>query len=208
MEMNVGGIKPPYPSKNLEGKRIYLASNSPRRRELLGMIVPEFEVLHGKDVDESYSPAMPATEVPVYLSQKKSAAYTAEMAPEDVIISADTVVLINGEILGKPADEAEACAMLRLLSGHTHTVVTGVTVAWMEHGEKRSESFSEHTDVTFGELSDEEIREYVHRYKPLDKAGAYGIQEWTGAAIEGIRGCFYNVMGLPIHRLYGHLKAL
>lgn len=206
--MNHTDVRPPYPSANLEGKRIFLASNSPRRRELLAMIVPEYTVLRGKDVDESYNPDMRAEEVPEYLSKKKAAAYAAEMGPDDLIIAADTIVLIDGKILGKPTDEADACRMLHTLSGRTHTVITGVTIAWMENGAVQACSFSETTEVTFGELSDGEIREYVHRYSPLDKAGAYGIQEWTGAAIAGINGCFYNVMGLPIHRLYQALKAI
>lgn len=206
--MNHTDVRPPYPSAKLGDKRIFLASNSPRRRELLAMIVPEYTVLHGKEVDESYSPDMPAEEVPEYLSKKKAAAYAADMKADDLIIAADTIVLIDGIILGKPADEADACRMLHTLSGRTHTVISGVTIVWMEDGQRRTCSFSEHTEVTFGELSDEEISEYVHRYSPLDKAGAYGIQEWTGAAIERINGCFYNVMGLPIHRLYQALKAI
>lgn len=208
MELNVGGVKPPFPSAKLKDKHIFLASNSPRRRELLAMIVPEYSVIHGKDIDESYRSEMRATDVPEYLSKKKAAAYASEMGSDDVIIAADTVVIIDGNILGKPADRAEACRMLRKLSGKTHTVVTGVTLVWMDNGQQCRCSFSEHTDVTFGELTDDEIREYVSRYSPLDKAGAYGIQEWTGAAIERINGCFYNVMGLPIHRLYQVMKTV
>ncbi|MDE6120889.1 MAG: Maf family nucleotide pyrophosphatase [Muribaculaceae bacterium] len=203
MKLNIDGIRPPYPSPALVGRRILLASASPRRRELLAMILPDFGILSGIDVDESYPDAMAPEKVPLYLAEKKARAYVGHTAKDDIVITADTVVIIDGKILGKPAGKEEAFRMLRELSGRTHMVVTGVCVS---SGEMHM-AFSETTRVTFGQLSDIEIKEYVERYQPFDKAGAYGIQEWTGAAIERIDGCFYNVMGLPIHRLYKELSA-
>lgn len=179
--------------------RVILASNSPRRRELLAMIVPQFEVEALIGVDESYPAELPAEEVPEYLSRLKSGAYPGELADGDVLITADTVVIVDGGILGKPHDRDEAVAMLKRLSGRTHLVVSGVCV----RGAKCAESFSSQTEVTFAALEDRQIEEYVDKYSPLDKAGAYGIQEWIGAvAIESIKGSFYNVMGLPVHALY------
>lgn len=179
--------------------RVILASNSPRRRELLAMIVPQFEVEALRGVDESYPAELPAEEVPEYLSRLKSGAYPGELADGDVLITADTVVIVDGGILGKPHDRDEAVAMLKRLSGRTHLVVSGVCV----RGAKCAESFSSQTEVTFAALEDRQIEEYVDKYSPLDKAGAYGIQEWIGAvAIESIKGSFYNVMGLPVHALY------
>ena len=182
--------------------KVLLASNSPRRRELLRMIVPSFTVAESRGVDESYPADMPAPEVPVYLSQVKAAAYSDLLQPNELIITADTVVIDRGDILGKPADRAQAIDMLSRLADHTHTVVTGVSLT----SPGRSMSFAESTEVEFGPLSQQEIEHYVDTYRPFDKAGAYGIQEWIGAvAIKGIRGCYYNVMGLPLHALYSHL---
>lgn len=179
--------------------RVILASNSPRRRELLAMIVPQFEVEALIGVDESYPAELPAEEVPEYLSRLKSGAYPGELAEGDVLITADTVVIVDGGIMGKPHGRDEAVAMLKRLSGRTHLVVSGVCV----RGAKSAESFSSQTEVTFAALEDRQIEEYVDKYSPLDKAGAYGIQEWIGAvAIESIKGSFYNVMGLPVHALY------
>lgn len=179
--------------------RVILASNSPRRRELLAMIVPQFEVEALRGVDESYPAELPAEEVPEYLSRLKSGAYPGELAEGDVLITADTVVIVDGEILCKPHGRDEAVAMLKRLSGRTHLVVSGVCV----RGAKSAEAFSSQTEVTFAALEDRQIEEYVDKYSPLDKAGAYGIQEWIGAvAIESIKGSFYNVMGLPVHALY------
>lgn len=195
----------PLPSERLEGWRFLLASNSPRRRELLGMILPAFDIAPSREVDETYPAEMPAHEVPVYLSQLKARAYLDMLRPKELIITADTVVINRGEILGKPDGRDGAVEMLRRLAGHTHTVVTGVTLTATDH----SESFAEHTEVEFGPLGDDEIVRYVDLYRPYDKAGAYGIQEWIGAvAIRGIRGCYYNVMGLPLHALYNHLKNI
>lgn len=198
-------VVPPLPSPSLKDIKILLASNSPRRRELLGLILPAFEIVSARDIDESYPSDLPATEVPAFLSRLKADAYAALLTPGELIITADTVVILDGHILGKPHDAAEARAMLTELSGRTHTVITGVTLTSLEG--KRRDTFSVATDVTFGSLTPSEIHEYVERYSPLDKAGSYGIQEWAGAAaIDSIRGCFYNVMGLPLHELYKHLK--
>lgn len=182
--------------------RVLLASQSPRRRQLLGMIVPTFEVVN-IDADEVYPSSLSAVDVPSYLSRLKSDAYHVEQKPDELLITADTVVIHKGEILGKPCNEDDACRMLVSLSSDEHIVVTGVTLTTAG----RRETFSETTYVRFGALSDRQIRDYVRTFMPLDKAGAYGIQEWIGAvAIEGIRGCFYNVMGLPLHALYRHIR--
>ncbi len=187
----------------LTDKKVILASNSPRRRELLHSILPEFEIAPSRNVDESYPDDLPALKVAEYLSQKKAFAYQDLLDSDSLLITADTVVLCNDMILGKPHDADQAAEMLRQLSGHKHSVTTGVTVqtALTLH------SFTEETFVTFARLSDEEISSYINRYKPFDKAGAYGIQEWIGCiGIEGIEGCFYNVMGLPLHRLYTAIR--
>lgn len=183
--------------------RVVLASQSPRRRELLQMLVPDLTIAAIKDVEETYPASLPAEQVPEYLSQLKAEAYKGDLADGEVLLTADTVVVLDGEILGKPIDEADAVAILRKLSGRTHTVVTGVTLTSLH----KSVSFSVHTDVDFDKLSDEVIKQYVSTFRPLDKAGAYGIQEWIGAVgIRGIRGSFYNVMGLPLHAVYDRMK--
>ena len=190
------------PLKNSSTK-ILLASGSPRRRELLAMIAPGFAVAPGRDVDESYPSDIPAEKVAEYLSKVKANAYIDLLADDEIIITADTVVIIDGRILGKPAGRDDAIAMLRSLSGRRHKVVTGVTVTARD----RSISFDETTVVEFAQLSDDEIDAYVDTFRPYDKAGAYGIQEWIGAVgIKGIEGCYYNVMGLPVHTLYHRLK--
>lgn len=178
---------------------IKLASASPRRRDLLKMITSDFLILSGREVDEVYPSDLPAAEVPVYLSKLKADAYRADLEPGDVIITADTVVILHGEILGKPAGRENAISMLSRMQGERHTVVTGVTVTASD----KTISFSNSTEVMFDKLTIAEIEHYVDTYKPYDKAGAYGIQEWIGAAaIIGIEGSFYNVMGLPVHSLY------
>ncbi len=183
--------------------RVLLASNSPRRRELLRMIVPEYDMAVMHDVDESYPADLADVDVAPYLSRLKADAYRAQLVENEVMITADTVVISDGRILGKPADEKQAVEMLRSLMGHTHKVVTGVTLT----STHVAETFSETTEVVFGNISDREIELYVSNFRPLDKAGAYGIQEWIGCvAIQGIRGCFYNVMGLPLHTLYRRLR--
>ncbi len=196
---------PPFPAPEYSEVSVLLASGSPRRRELLGLIVPQFGIAVSKAIEESYPDTLATAEVPAYLSKLKAQAYEAELSEKELIITADTVVISDGHILGKPHDHDEACAMLRSLAGRTHTVVTGVTLSSKDG--KRKDTFTESTQVTFADLSEKEIEEYVTRFRPFDKAGAYGIQEWVGAAcISGINGCFYNVMGLPLHALYQHLR--
>ncbi len=184
-------------------RKIILASNSPRRRELLGMIVRDFTIASGKDVEEIYPDTLPAEEVPEYLSRLKATAYSDSLKPGELLITADTVVIVDGDILGKPRDREEAIAMLGRMQDRTHVVVTGVTITSVD----KAVSFSQRTEVSFDMLTREEIEFYVDNYHPYDKAGAYGIQEWIGAAaITGIQGSFYNVMGLPVHALYIALK--
>jgi septum formation protein len=186
-------------------KRVILASNSPRRRELLHEIIADFDIAPSRDIDESYPADIAATRVAEYISQQKSQAYADLVDDNTLLITADTVVLCNGRIMGKPTDADAAKEMLRELSGHEHSVTTGFTI----RTSTAAVSVTEETMVTFATLSDDEINEYVERYKPFDKAGAYGIQEWIGCmGIESIHGCYYNVMGLPLHRLYQAIKAL
>ena len=196
--------------------RIVLASNSPRRKELLAGLGIPYDVFVLQGIDESYPDDLPANEVAEYIARKKARAYV-NVNPNDnsklstlnsqlsLILTADTIVVCDGEILGKPRDAADACAMLRKLSGKTHQVYTGYCLQTAD----KTVSGTVCSDVTFKELSDEEITYYVEKYKPLDKAGAYGIQEWIGyIGITGIRGSYYNVMGLPIQRLVEELRRL
>ena len=189
---------------NLKKYHIILASKSPRRQELLRGMGVDFEILT-KETDESFPFEMSIDDVPKYLSLQKSLAFTDEELPTDyLLITSDTVVICEGEILGKPKDKADAVRMLRLLSDKTHHVVTGVTVRSAE----RTESFAVRSNVTFAELDADEIDYYIEHCKPYDKAGAYGIQEWIGyVGISGLEGSFYIVMGLPTRKLYGVLKA-
>ena len=189
---------------NLRDKKISLASASPRRRELMGLLGIDFAVAPSVEVNEVYPDSLPAEEVPLFLSRLKAEGYRSIMTPDDLFITADTVVIIDGDVIGKPHDEADAAAMLGRLSGRRHTVVTGVTLSTLD----RMESFSVATSVDFAPLTAEEIAFYVSRFRPLDKAGAYGIQEWIGAiGIKGIEGSFYNVMGLPFPRLWNALRS-
>lgn len=189
---------------NISRYRVLLASKSPRRRELLKMLDIPFEIAEAIEVDETYPADMPPREVPLYLSALKAKAYSELIQSNELVITADTIVINNGDILGKPRDVDQAAAMLRAMSGHTHTVVTGVSLT----SAAKQVSFDVTTDVVFASLTSEEIAYYVNNYKPLDKAGAYGIQEWIGAvAVSGIEGSFYNVMGLPIHQLYRKLSC-
>lgn len=167
------------------------------------MLDIDFEIAPSIEVEETYPADMPAAAVPVYLSKLKAKGYASLLQPNTMLITADTIVINDGEVVGKPKDEADARRMLAAMSGKTHIVVTGVTVTTRE----RQVSFDVTTKVSFDRLSDVEIDYYVTRYSPLDKAGAYGIQEWIGAvAVSGIDGSFYNVMGLPVHQLYICLK--
>ena len=191
---------------------IILASNSPRRKELLAGLGIPYDVFVLQGIDESYPDTLPANEVAEYIARKKAKAYRNENAKLSIIncqlsiiLTADTIVVCDGEILGKPRDAADACAMLRKLSGKTHQVYTGYCLQTAD----KTVSGTVCSDVTFKELSDEEITYYVEKYKPLDKAGAYGIQEWIGyIGITGIRGSYYNVMGLPVQRIYEEIKKL
>lgn len=188
---------------DLKRYNVILASNSPRRRELLADLGIDFQVKTLKGVDESYPHDLPVLEIAEYISRKKAQAYKSQMSADQLIITADTVVILGDEVLGKPADDADARRMLRELSGKTHKVVTGVTIATTCN----IKSFSAVTDVEFAPLSDEDINYYVDHYRPLDKAGAYGIQEWIGCmGVRHISGSFYNVMGLPLHRLYSEIN--
>ena len=189
----------------LKNHRLILASASPRRRELLAACDLNFTLAEKFECEERYPADLAADKVAEYLSQLKSNAYPHALASNDILLTADTVVIASGEILGKPKDSADAERMLKLLSGATHKVVTGVTLRTA----KQTISFSAESSVTFRTLEAEEIAYYIEKYRPLDKAGAYGIQEWIGyIGIEGIEGSFYNVMGLPVQRLYQALKEL
>ncbi|MBQ6604954.1 MAG: septum formation protein Maf [Tidjanibacter sp.] len=188
---------------SLKNCRLILASNSPRRRQLLGDCGLEFMLAQKYEVEEIYPADMEAERVPEYLAGLKSDGYPEQLSDGDVLITADTVVILGDRILGKPADRGEAVEMIRALSGKSHTVVTGVVL----RSATDRQSFSAHSKVTFRELRDEEIEYYVDTYSPLDKAGAYGIQEWIGyVAVEHIEGSFYNVIGLPVQRLYVELE--
>lgn len=185
--------------------KIVLASNSPRRRELLAGLGLPFEVRVMADIDESYPADLPVGEVARYISGKKADAYRGSLADDELLITADTVVIVGDEILGKPVDEADATRMLRLISGRTHQVTTGVAILTTTQ-ERR---FAVTTDVTFRPLTDDEIHYYISRYKPFDKAGAYGIQEWIGyVGVTSLRGSYYNVMGLPVQRIYETLQQI
>ena len=186
----------------IRGMKIVLASNSPRRKELLTAMEMDFEVRTQDGIDESYPDGLEMAEIPEYISRQKAAAYSLDDG--ELLISADTIVYLDGEVLGKPAGAEEACEMLEKLSGRTHQVVTGVTIRTRE----RIHTFSCVTDVTFAVLTKEQIQHYVTKYKPFDKAGAYGIQEWIGCVgVTGIHGSYYNVMGLPVQRLSKELAS-
>lgn len=187
----------------VKDKTLILASGSPRRRELIGMLGVDFRVDTSKPVEEIVPEGTPADEVPMVLSRIKAEPYLADLKANEVLITADTVVILDDEVIGKPKNLKEAKEILSRLSGRTHRVVTGVSIC---RAGQQPETFSETTEVIFDPLSAEEIDYYVETFKPLDKAGAYGIQEWIGAAaVKGLKGSYYNVMGLPVHALYRHL---
>lgn len=191
-------------SKHLEGRRLILASGSPRRRELLGELGLEFTLGQIKDYDETYPASLKYDEIPAYIAEQKSVHYKGELEPNDVLITSDTIVAIDGDILGKPKDKTEAIKMLRELSGRTHHVVTGVCLRSTD----KTITFSDTCQVTFDILSDEDIEYYVDNFKPFDKAGAYGIQEWIGLSnIKSITGSVYTVIGLPVQLLYKSLLS-
>ena len=189
----------------LKNHRLILASASPRRRELLAGCDIDFILAEKFECKELYPADLAAEKVAEYLSQLKSNAYPHPFGEKDILLTADTVVILGDKILGKPRSEAEAVEMISSLSGATHKVITGVTLRTA----KRIISFSAESLVTFRNLDNEEILYYVEKYRPLDKAGAYGIQEWIGyIGIEGIEGSFYNVMGLPVQKLCTALKEI
>jgi len=182
--------------------RIILASNSPRRRELLGGLGIDFTVKVMEGIDESWPHDLKGEDIPLYISKEKAAPYKAAIASDELVITADTIVYVDGEVLGKPHDKADAVRMLKLISGRWHEVITGVTLMTKE----RERSFAVTTKVKFSNLSDDEIRRYVDSGLPMDKAGAYGIQEWIGyVGVEAIEGSYFNVVGLPVQRLYREL---
>lgn len=184
---------------------IILASNSPRRRELFAGLGLPFEVKVIPGVKESYPADLPVNDIAEFIAVEKTQAYLDALSPDDILITADTIVVAGHEVLGKPKDVYDAVRMLQLLSGHTHQVITGVCITKA----KIQKHFSVTTDVTFKPLSAEEINFYIENYHPYDKAGAYGIQEWIGyIGVTELKGSYYNVMGLPVQRIYEILKAL
>ncbi len=188
--------------ENLKQYKIILASNSPRRRELLTGLGIDFEVKVLPFINEEYPDGMAVVDIAEYIARKKADAYRRVMLADNLIITADTVVIVGNEVLGKPQDVSDAHRMLRKLSGKTHQVVTGVCLTTFE--EQRH--FSVSTDVTFKALTDEEIAYYIEKFRPFDKAGAYGIQEWIGyVGVTGLNGSYFNVMGLPVQRIYTEL---
>lgn len=191
--------------ENLKKYKVVLASNSPRRKELLSGLGIEYEVKTLADVDESFPEGLDGVEIPAYIARAKADAYRQVMQEDELVITADTIVWLDGEVMGKPADEEDARRMLKALSGKTHQVITGVCLTTVGY----QKTFATVTDVTFAALTDEEIAHYVEHYRPMDKAGSYGIQEWIGfVGVERIEGTYFNVVGMPIQRLYTELKNL
>jgi len=189
--------------ENLTDYRIILASNSPRRKELMSGLDIPFEIKTLPDIEESYPDTLQKEAIPLYLAQLKADAYKTLMQDNTLLITADTIVWLDGKVYGKPEDEAEAKYMLQKLSGRTHEVFTGVCLTTRQ----KQKSFFDISKVTFAVLSEAEIDYYVKKYKPFDKAGAYGVQEWIGyIGVEHLEGSFYNVMGLPVRLLYKYLK--
>lgn len=190
--------------ENLSKYKIILGSNSPRRKELLSGLDIKFNVKVIPGLEENYPETLDPQEIPVFLSKQKAEAYLSSLDDTMLLITADTIVWNGNAVIGKPKNRAEAIQMLRSLSGHEHHVVTGVCLTTT----KKQLTFSVISSVRFASLNDEEIIYYVDKYKPFDKAGAYGIQEWIGyVGVESISGSFYNVMGLPVQRLYQELKT-
>lgn len=186
-------------------KKIILASKSPRRRELLAGLDLDFEVKVIPGIAENYPDSLPSECIPQYIAAEKAEAYKGSIAPDEVLITADTVVILNDEIMGKPKDDGQAREMLHKLSGKTHQVTTGVCLTTVSS----QKQFHVTSHVTFKLLSDDEIDYYVSHYHPLDKAGAYGIQEWIGyVGVTRLEGSFFNVMGLPVQRIWEELKTI
>lgn len=190
--------------ENISKYKIILASNSPRRKELLGGLGLSFEVKTMPGIDESYPETLRGEEIPKYISAKKAEAYRDVMGDDEMYITADTIVYDADEVLGKPQSREDAIRMLRQLSGHSHDVITGVSIVTKE----KTVQFASTSKVFFSDLTDEEIEYYVDNYRPYDKAGAYGIQEWIGfVGVSRIEGSYFNVMGLPVQRLFTELKT-
>ena len=183
--------------------QIILGSQSPRRRELMaGLDIPFTAITI--DAEESFPANLIKGDIPIYISRAKAKAYESQLEDDQLLITADTIVWCDNHMLGKPKDIDDACAMLRQLRDHTHQVYTAVTLAQRGH---ELESLVDCTDVTFGHLTDEEIANYVNTYKPLDKAGSYGVQEWVGyVGCTSLKGSYFNVMGFPVHLVYQALK--
>lgn len=191
--------------ENLKKYKVILASNSPRRKELLSGLGVPYEVRTLPDVDESYPDTLTGADIPLYIAREKADAYRALMKPDELMITADTIVWLDGKVLGKPADREDALRMLRAMSGRTHEVFTGVCITTSQW----QRSFAAQTEVRFARLDEEEITYYVDNYAPMDKAGAYGVQEWIGfIGVEYISGSYFNIMGLPVQRLYKELKDI
>lgn len=189
---------------NLKKYNIVLASNSPHRKELLQRMGVNFKVRTLFGIDESYPDSLRGEDIVRYISRNKAQAYRSSMAPNELLITADTIVYVEGEVMGKPKTAEQAKEMLHKLSGKSHQVITGVTIVTAD----RTEDFGVTSQVKFAEITDEEINFYVDNYLPFDKAGAYGIQEWIGiVAVEEIKGSYFNVVGLPVQRLYQKLKT-
>ncbi|MFQ9316165.1 conserved hypothetical protein [uncultured Dysgonomonas sp.] len=188
---------------NLSRYNIILASNSPRRKELLSGLNIPYEIKTLPDIDESYPDSLAGEDIAIYIAKEKANAYLDQLDDKTLLITADTIVLLDGKVYGKPSDETDAKQMLRDLSGKTHQVITGVCITTKD----KQVSFGVSSEVRFSKLDDDEIEYYVSNYKPFDKAGAYGVQEWIGyVAVEYISGSYFNIMGLPIQRLYRELK--
>lgn len=187
---------------NLKKYKVILASNSPRRKELLAGLGVDYEVRTLPDVDESYPETLQGADIPLYIAKEKADAYVAMMQPGELMITADTIVWLDGKVLGKPQDKEDALQMLRTMSGRTHEVFTGVCITTTDW----QRSFTAQTEVRFATLSEEEIAYYVDNFQPMDKVGAYGVQEWIGfIGVENISGSYYNIMGLPVQKLYREL---
>lgn len=188
---------------NLKQYKIVLCSNSPRRKELMRGLGLDFQTRVIDGIDESYDKSLPGEDIAKIISEKKAESYKATMSSDELIITADTIVYVDGELLGKPQDRLDAIRMLKMLSGKSHDVITGVCI----QTQTKSTSFSVKTKVTFAQMTDDEINFYIDNHKPYDKAGAYGIQEWIGyIGVESIEGSYFNVMGLPVQKLYSVLK--
>ena len=189
----------------LKKYKVILASNSPRRKDLLAGLGVDYEVRTLPDVDETYPDTLKGADIPLFIAKEKANAYLNMMKPGELMITTDTIVWLDEKVLGKPKDREDAMCMLRTMSGRTHEVFTGVCLTTTEW----QRSFTAQTEVRFAELSEEEITYYVDTYKPMDKAGAYGVQEWIGfIGVENISGSYYNIMGLPVQRLYKELVQL